>query len=77
MKCPFCGGKTRVLEGRQRSKESVYARRRRCYRCGAVFATKERWESDEKLTAEDERMLARMKGNETQTVSDVGKRGET
>ncbi|BAD41746.1 transcriptional regulator NrdR [Symbiobacterium thermophilum] len=44
MKCPFCGGESRVLESRPASDEEAVRRRRECLACGRRFTTMERVE---------------------------------
>lgn len=39
MKCPNCGGKSAITDGRQRA--SYYWRRHECLLCGFRFSTKE------------------------------------
>lgn len=44
MKCPFCGGESRVIESRPASDEEAVRRRRECLACGRRFTTMERVE---------------------------------
>lgn len=44
MKCPFCGGKSRILDSRQRIK--YYKRRHECIVCHKKFTTHEVYAED-------------------------------
>ncbi len=44
MKCPFCGGESRVIESRPAADEEAVRRRRECLACGRRFTTMERVE---------------------------------
>ena len=63
MKCPKCGGNTKIKESRQR--EHYYFRRHECLKCHARFSTHEVYEEDYakiKAVKRIERMLWRNDG---------------
>lgn len=44
MKCPYCGGNTSTIDGRQR--KQYYIRRKQCNICGKRFSTHEIYVED-------------------------------
>ena len=44
MKCPYCGGNTSTIDGRQRI--DYYFRRKECNTCGKRFSTHETYAED-------------------------------
>lgn len=42
MICPYCGGRTLVIDSRNRKKQNYIYRRRRCAECSITFGTQER-----------------------------------
>lgn len=58
MICPFCGGKSRIIDCRQR-KEFKY-RLHVCYSCGRRFSTREYYAKD--YAAEEKKPKAFIKG---------------
>lgn len=44
LKCPYCGGETKVLESRHADEGAAIRRRRECLTCGRRFTTMERAE---------------------------------
>lgn len=66
MKCPHCGGDTKVVDSRQREDGSVF-RRRECLGCKGRFSSLENvWvRKTQKQIAEEERQRGRQKELET------------